>query len=104
MAYNPGTVVRLTAKDDTHIAANAVAPEHVQQLGTVRVVIGTSVDLYLTAAAAATLVRQVLDVFAGITRPQATHRDVADDAPVGEIPPDMILTSDGHKYPVDGGA
>lgn len=83
MPYNPSTRVVLHLKDDTYIKANPVSPDYVNQLGTVRVVIGTSVELYLTPVAAAALVQQVAEhvdeVLAVVTGPAIGDRD--------EVPP-----------------
>lgn len=107
MTFNPTTVVTHFAHDDTHIDAITVADGPAVRVGTVRVVIGTHVELFLTPKAAAELVRQVAEhvdeVFAVIIAPAFTD---VDNAPTGEVPPDILTTSDGTGYVIDrvGGA
>lgn len=118
MGYNPSTRIVLHVKDDTYIKASPVGPSYIDTLGTVRVVVGTSIELYLTPTAAALLIAELAqhvdEVLAVITaaaspepvlRPDWRERLTALDAdeigmPPGEVLPDVITTSAGISYPV----
>lgn len=81
----------IVVKSPADVVVHEIAEHHRETIGPVGVAFG-GVTAYLSTAAAATLVEQLLPFIPTI--------DI-DNSPTGEVPPDIITTSDGTRYPVD---